>query len=1293
MSEESNSYTTDSEYCVKLSYMVEYCPNTLVSLQVERSAAEFNSCVDKLSSDELHLFDSSLQTVVASFMSALTSLKWTNKKQIEPALSVCSSVVREFIQLIAEYSSFNEKLYKQIEEIKSFLLYKKPNEFLFKGDEFIKDFLKQISGVVTQIRNMHGGIENDLHNVYCNVLNSKATDRAKTSWIGYVEKVDEMFLASLKELLLNSMIYLEKVFVSCKSLGGSEVPLFYIRIQLVDGRITSCPLIDNIWQTATHMEAIMTLELNKLPCLLRRFNLDKAKAHDHKIELQCQAVNVLQLKITEQFELAISLLQKELMKWEKFLLLSEDVDGANTPSNVTLDEERIRNDCNALKEKLDLIQKEKSRIVVKIFSADCEELRNRLRTLSEDKIQRRLESQYQLVVAELEVLNTILRESVPAEETTSSIQDYLTAQQKRGDLLSQVTMNTERLEQVIRNIEVLKVYKYKVPGHTVELSLQLKQSFEEKKSLLAEEEFDLKVKLNAHKKALSVQGEQLKFKLKRVDESFKEKFPQTMQKDATKAAKTIDVLVHEIGLVRKEMTINTTLASLQLPQVKFDAAELYLEHLTAAKNIWSLIKSWESEWQKWKNFTLREISIISFQSMLANFEKEFWTVQATLKQPDSEWEAFQDLRAEISSVQDLVAVLELLQEAPLQQSHWHRILYVAGQENQSYSFKDITLQKLHAMDSSSFVVDIEKVVLKSKQDRSCRLKLEQILEDVRNISNVFTETTIPGVSNLHSIVAAMEKVRNIQKRLDDLYISLLNDTEYDIRQLKKDIWSMIKFLKIAKRNQQFFDKWVPFFNVNDVRCKVLHMTSIFDESYERWKILIEKFTAEKCLNKIALLPKILSEMENVLVPQEDLEKSILEYIYSVREFSPRMNFLSDSEILNVVSQVNSVSAVRPYLYKLYGNVGQIKVQRNVATNVMEATAILSSEGECVQLSTPVPIVGPVPSWLERISVSLTNTLRENVKQCKVSLKAAGIKLDEILKTYPLQVCFIALQLMISGELIRAKSKSQGGQDVIANQDKFLKDVCTRFNRILNGTSTQKALRLSVRLFYVVILGLKEQLFQIRDGNVNKLACEESLVLQYSVNKDSGQLMVHFGAHDLTYCWQYQGLKRIPVFTSQMSNNLMQVACNLKHRELPAIVGNRYTRKTETIRLISVLLGHRHFIVEVNPCFTADTLTRCLMAAMQTPTLLHLTNLHQLTPEVTFILPELLEQVCAVRTSADVHSTTDGQLEGIHFRRHEQSRVILECNLTMSKNNTRQLLEIVPRPVCSLLITWVVSVLN
>lgn len=94
-----------------------------------------------------------------------------------------------------------------------------------------------------------------------------------------------------------------------------------------------------------------------------------------------------------------------------------------------------------------------------------------------------------------------------------------------------------------------------------------------------------------------------------------------------------------------------------------------------------------------------------------------------------------------------------------------------------------------------------------------------------------------------------------------------------------------------------------------------------------------------------------------------------------RSSYPRLYFLSDEDLLELVSA--SGRGLEVHLPKLYQGVGSIIRDDN------GLTAVVSPEGEILQLSKPVDLRDPLSQWLSNLEERMKSTLRQHLEKCLV----------------------------------------------------------------------------------------------------------------------------------------------------------------------------------------------------------------------------------------------------------------------------------------------------------------------
>jgi dynein heavy chain, axonemal len=133
---------------------------------------------------------------------------------------------------------------------------------------------------------------------------------------------------------------------------------------------------------------------------------------------------------------------------------------------------------------------------------------------------------------------------------------------------------------------------------------------------------------------------------------------------------------------------------------------------------------------------------------------------------------------------------------------------------------------------------------------------------------------------------------------------------------------------------------------------------------------------------------------------EDIQKSLEDYLETKRAAFPRFYFLSNDELLEILSQTRNVQAVQPHLRKCFDNI--LKIEFAPGKNSKDITGMWSAELEFVGFSSIVKAESNVEFWLSHIEGMMIKSLYDTTVKALQEYPSNGIERDEWLFNYPAQ---------------------------------------------------------------------------------------------------------------------------------------------------------------------------------------------------------------------------------------------------------------------------------------------------
>lgn len=170
----------------------------------------------------------------------------------------------------------------------------------------------------------------------------------------------------------------------------------------------------------------------------------------------------------------------------------------------------------------------------------------------------------------------------------------------------------------------------------------------------------------------------------------------------------------------------------------------------------------------------------------------------------------------------------------------------------------------------------------------------------------------------------------------------------------------------------------PIFSSADICKQMPSEAKMFKKVDRLWRdsmeITIEDLSVMAVFKQEGFLPKLKRANEML----DEIQKGLADYLNAKRVFFPRFFFLSNEELLEILSETKDPKRVQPHLIKCFEGIASLEF-----TNTMDIRSMISSEGEVVpftydevkeKIINPMEAGGCVEIWLDQIQ----NIMRKTV---------------------------------------------------------------------------------------------------------------------------------------------------------------------------------------------------------------------------------------------------------------------------------------------------------------------------
>ncbi|KAK2837261.1 hypothetical protein Q5P01_014473 [Channa striata] len=330
--------------------------------------------------------------------------------------------------------------------------------------------------------------------------------------------------------------------------------------------------------------------------------------------------------------------------------------------------------------------------------------------------------------------------------------------------------------------------------------------------------------------------------------------------------------------------------------------------------------------------------------------------------------------------ESLPLLLDLKNEA-LRDRHWKELMERTGTmfEMNPDSF---TLENMFAIELHKYANVIGDIVTTAVKELSIEKGVKEVVEAWENMK-FSVMPYFKGTQERGYILGAVDEIQlnvdndamNLQSMAGSRFVGPFLGT---IQQWEKDLSIISETIEVWLLVQR---KWMyleSIFIGGDIRSQLPEEAKKFDNIDKKFKEIMSDTVKRPDIKRCCLIPNRLTDLQALSEGLERCQKSLNDYLDAKRNAFPRFFFISDDELLSILGS-SDPACVQEHMIKMYDNIASLRFDVESKGDTV-AGAMVSAEGEEMELRKPISVEGKVEEWMMGVLLEMRRTNRLITKE-------------------------------------------------------------------------------------------------------------------------------------------------------------------------------------------------------------------------------------------------------------------------------------------------------------------------